>query len=322
MNIRQLETFYWIARLGTFSAAAERLATSQANVSARIRELENELDVLLFDRIGRQVQLTVKGRELLVHAEKVVADAAQLRLAAGKPDMVQGVVKIGLGEAVATSSLVAIINELKRRFPTLDVEYDIDLNANLVRKLLRGAIDIGVFGGPVEEPELKFVPIGAMRLAWVGAPALFGGRQSICPADLAPLPIISLPREARLYAHMQEWFAEGATAPTSVSYCNNLSTMLHAARAALCVCLVPAALAASEIEAGALLAPTPIPSLAPLKLFIATRTESVDPAIGEIASIMVDVTRLPPLIESVELKSNAELLKPLRDLGSKRRTPE
>src|SRR5206468_6623656 len=57
MNIRQLETFYWIARLGTFSAAADRLATSQANVSARIRELENELDVFLFDRIGRQVQL-------------------------------------------------------------------------------------------------------------------------------------------------------------------------------------------------------------------------------------------------------------------------
>jgi DNA-binding transcriptional LysR family regulator len=321
MNIRQLETFFWIARLGTFSAAAERLATSQANVSARIRELENELDVLLFDRIGRQVQLTLKGRELLVHAERVVADAAQLRLAAGRPDMVHGVVKVGLGEAVATSSLVAIINELKRRFPSLDVEYDIDLNAHLVRKLLRGAIDIGIFGGPVEEPELKFVPIGAMRLAWVGTPAFFAGRQSVRPADLATLPIISLPREARLFAHMQEWFIEGATAPASVSYCNNMATMLHVARAGLCVCIVPTALAAGDVEAGALLAPAPIPSLAPLKLFIATRSESVDPAVAEIASIMVDVTRLPPLIESVEPEGNAELPKRLRGLASKRRMP-
>lgn len=104
MNIRQLEIFFWIARRGTFSAAAERLATSQANVSARIRELENELDVLLFDRIGRQVQRTVEGGELLVHGEKVVADAARPRLAAGEPDMVQGAVKIGPGGAVATSS--------------------------------------------------------------------------------------------------------------------------------------------------------------------------------------------------------------------------
>ena len=71
----------------------------------------------LFDRIGRHVQLTLKGRELLVHAEKVVADAAKLRLAAGKPDMVQGVVKIGVGEVIAARSLVAMINELKRYFP-------------------------------------------------------------------------------------------------------------------------------------------------------------------------------------------------------------
>lgn len=299
MNIRQLETFFWIARLGTFSAAAERLCTSQANVSARIRELENELDVLLFDRVGRQVQLTVKGRELLAHAERVVAEAAQLRLAAGKPDMVQGVVKIGMAEALATTSLVSIINELKRRFPGLDVEYDIDLNVSLVRKLLRGAIDLAVCGGPVDEPELRFVPIGAMRLAWVGTPAFFGDRESVSPAEIATLPIISLPRDARLYAHMQEWFTEEAAAPTRLSYCNNIATMLHIARAGLCVCLVPADLAAPDIAAGTLVAPALAPSLTPLKLFVATRTESLDPAVAEIAAIVADVSRLPPLLEPV-----------------------
>ena len=299
MNIRQLETFFWIARLGTFSAAAERLCTSQANVSARIRELENELDVLLFDRVGRQVQLTVKGRELLAHAEKVVAEAAQLRLAAGKPDMVQGVVKIGMAEALATTSLVSIINELKRRFPGLDVEYDIDLNASLLRKLQRGAVDLAICGGPVDEPELKFVPIGAMRLAWVGVPAFLAGRETVSPAEVITLPIISLPRDARLYAHMQEWFSDEAAAPTRVSYCNNISTMLHVARAGLCVCLVPVELAAADIAAGTLVAPAPVPALTPLRLFVATRTESLDPAVGEIAAIVADVSRLPPLLEPV-----------------------
>jgi len=292
MNIRQLETFYWIAQLGTFSAAAERLHTSQASVSARIRELEEELEVALFDRIGRQVQLTVKARELLVHAEKVVAEAARLRLAAGRPDMVQGVIKIGLGEAIATRSLVAIINELKRRYPDLDVEFDIDLNMNLVRKLTRGAIDVGLIGGRVDAPELNFVPIGAMPVTWVGAPSLFGGRTEISPADVVALPIISLPREARLYAVLQEWCAEGAVVPTRVSYCNNLMTMLHVARAGLCVCLVPAYFVAADVEAGTLQAPTAVPPLPTLKFFVATRLESVDPAIAEIASIVAEVTRL------------------------------
>jgi DNA-binding transcriptional LysR family regulator len=293
MNIRQLETFYWIAQLGTFSAAAERLHTSQASVSARIRELEEELGLALFDRIGRQVQLTVKARELLVYAEKVVSEAARLRLAAGKPDMVQGVIKIGLGEAIATRSLVAIINELKRRYPDMEVEFDISLNTDLVRKLTRGAIDIGLFGGPVEAPELSFVPVGAMAVTWVGAPSLFEGRPVVSQADVAELPIISLPREARLFTLQQEWFAEAAIVPKRVSFCNNLTTMLHVARAGLAVCVVPAELAAVDIQSGILQAPTAVPPIASLKFFVATRLESVDPAIAEIASIVAQVTRLP-----------------------------
>lgn len=298
MNIRQLETFYWIARLGTFSAAAERLNTSQANVSARIRELEEELGVALFDRIGRQVQLTLKARELLVHAERVVAEAAQLKLAARKPDMVQGVIKIGLGEAIATRCLVAIISELKRCYPEMGVEFDVDLNAQLVRKLTRGGIDIAVIGAPTEEAELKLIPIGGMPLAWVGTPALFQGRASITPSDLEAMSIISLPREARLYTHLNDWFAEAAIAPTSVSYCNNLATMIHVARAGVSVCMVPLDLVASDIDAGALVAPTPVPPLATLKFFVTTRAESVDPAIAEIASVVVRVTRLPELPQS------------------------
>jgi DNA-binding transcriptional LysR family regulator len=293
VNIRQLETFYWISQLGTFSAAAERLNTSQASVSARIRELEEELDVALFDRIGRQVQLTVKARELLVYAERVVTEAARLRLAAGKPDMVQGVIKIGLGEAIATRSLVAIINELKARFPEIEVEFDIGLNADLLRKLTRGAIDIGLFGGPVDAPELSFTPIGAMPVTWVAAPALLAGRTVVSQADVAALPIISLPREARLHTLLQEWFAEGAIVPKRVSYCNNLTTMLHVARAGVCACMVPAYFVAADVEAGTLQAPTASPPLGSLKFFVATRLESVDPAIAEIASIVADVTRLP-----------------------------
>src|SRR6266550_2256284 len=197
MNIRQLETFYWIAKLGTFNAAAERLHTSQANVSSRIRELEQDLEVVLFDRIGRQVQLTMKGRELLVHAEKVISEAGRLRLAAGKADLELGALRIGVGEVIAAQSLVALINALKDRFTGLEVEFDIDLNAGLVRTLLRGVVDVAVIAGPVDEPEIDQRPIGALGLMWVGTPALIGRRGTVTPGDLAPLPVITLGRDSR-----------------------------------------------------------------------------------------------------------------------------
>ena len=294
MNIRQLETFYWIAQLGTFSAAADRLSTTQANVSARIRELEEELGVALFDRVGRQVQLTVKARELLGHAHNVVSEAAHLRLAAGKPAQVRGAIKIALAEPIATLFLVSIISGLKRRHPDADVEFTIDVNPNLVRKVSRGEVDVAVIGGPVEAPGLALIPIGAMRLIWVCPPVLWNGRESISPPDLADLPILSPPRETKLYSMIQEWFAVAGMCPRRISYCNNLATMLQAARAGVCVCPMVADLVLDDVKAGTLVAPPPLPTLGQMRFYVATRAGSVDPAVPEIASIVANnVLRLP-----------------------------
>lgn len=293
MNIQQLETFYWIAQLDTFSAAADRLCTSQAAVSARIRELESELDVVLFDRIGRRVQLTLKGRELLMHATKVISEAAQLRMAAGRPEMLQGTLKLGVGELIAWRSLVALVNGLKQRYPEMTIEFQVDLNSNLLRLLSRGEIDIAVVGGPVEAGDLRCKPIGAMKMTWIGAPALFGARPHQRPADLAGLPIISLGPGARLHAQMHAWFAQGSTAPVSVSHCNSVSTLLRAVRAGLFICIAPEELVTAEISSGELLALATEPPLPALTFFVATRRDSVDPALDEIATMVADLTRLP-----------------------------
>ena len=297
MNIQQLETFCWISRLGTFSAAAERLYTSQASVSSRIRELEMELDVVLFDRIGRHVQLTLKGRELLVHAEKVVIDASQLRLAAGKPEITSGVVKIGLGEVIAARSLVAMINALKLRYPGLAVEVDIDLNASLLQKLGRGAIDVAIVGGPIHAPEINAMPIGAMKVVWVGAPALIGDLKVVSPREIAALPIISLSREARLFFQMQSWFADDGVMPGSISFCNNMSTMLYVARGGVCICMMPQELIKDDVENGTLCVLKTQPPIPSITFFVATRVDSLDPAIADFAAIVTEVCRLPSVLE-------------------------
>src|SRR3546814_13734497 len=68
-----LETLLWIARLGTFAAAAERLNTTQPAISARVRELENHLGTVLFRREGRTMTLTPAGRELVRESEPLWA---------------------------------------------------------------------------------------------------------------------------------------------------------------------------------------------------------------------------------------------------------
>ncbi|MEK9970028.1 MAG: LysR family transcriptional regulator, partial [Ferrovibrio sp.] len=71
-DLRNLETFVWVAHLGGFRAAADKLNTTQPAVSQRIALLESEFGVKLFDREPRGIALTPKGNELLPYAERML----------------------------------------------------------------------------------------------------------------------------------------------------------------------------------------------------------------------------------------------------------
>ena len=79
MNYKRLETFVWVASLGNFRKAAERLHTTQPAISARISGLEAELGVKLFEREGGSspIALTSKGKELLPYVEKILYQTDQ-----------------------------------------------------------------------------------------------------------------------------------------------------------------------------------------------------------------------------------------------------
>ena len=73
MEIRNLMSFIHVAELNSFTKAAERLGYSQSTISFQIKQLENELGCLLFDRINHSISLTDKGKELLEYAQQVTA---------------------------------------------------------------------------------------------------------------------------------------------------------------------------------------------------------------------------------------------------------
>ena len=175
----------------------------------------------------------------------------------------------------------------------MGIEFQVDLNANLLRLLSRGAIDIAVLGGPIEASDVRCQPIGAMALGWIGAPSLLAGRSRANPAELAALPILSLGQGARLHAQMHAWFAQGACTPSAVSSCNSISTMLQAVRAGIFVCMAPLDLVADDLAAGRLAVLAADPPLPLLTFFVATRRASVDPALDEVARLVADITRLP-----------------------------
>src|SRR5580692_4063220 len=94
LSFTQLETFHWAARLGSFSATAARLNTTQPAVSARIQAVETAFGTPLFDRTGRLPKLTAKGSELVLHVERVMALGEAFESAVGSQETVSGLVRV------------------------------------------------------------------------------------------------------------------------------------------------------------------------------------------------------------------------------------
>ena len=96
INFKQLEAFIWVSDLESFRRAAERLNTTQPNISARISSLEDALNTKLMERDAGSVRLNAKGEQLLPEARKILRSVENLIKTAGQSKRIEGVIKLGV----------------------------------------------------------------------------------------------------------------------------------------------------------------------------------------------------------------------------------
>lgn len=278
VSLYHLETLLWIDRLGTFSAAAERLNTTQPAVSARMRELEQRLGSTLFRRDGRTMSLTAAGRKLVRDCDPLLRDMQLALLGSGGYGEASGVVRIGAGEIAAASCLPGFVAELKADMPNVGLEIEIDLTANLIQQLLTGRTDMVFAAGPIAHPALKTSPIGEVGLVWLASPAVaarLGG------GDRA-LPVWSLASHSPIHSRMRDAVAASRIAQDSLNLCNNARTMIDIAKADGGVGIFPEPMARGEIESGALIEIADMPELAPVAFHVAMRVADSEPVLARI----------------------------------------
>ncbi len=141
MNLRRLRTFVAIADNGGFARAAARLNVTQSAASRQILALETELEVRLFDRIGRRVHLTLEGEDLLVRSRRLLSDAASLseRARALKGGQT-GTLRVGATPHVIETLLSEFLIQYRRRYPGVDIHLVEDGGASLASRLERGEV--------------------------------------------------------------------------------------------------------------------------------------------------------------------------------------
>jgi DNA-binding transcriptional LysR family regulator len=139
VKLSQLRTFLAVADHRGFARAAERLKLTQPAASRQISALESELGVPLFDRIGRRVQLTSEGEDLLRRTRRLLEDVEAMgeRAAALKRGQT-GLLRIGATPQVIENLLAGFLARHRRRYPGIEIHLIEDLGARLPGRLERG----------------------------------------------------------------------------------------------------------------------------------------------------------------------------------------
>jgi DNA-binding transcriptional LysR family regulator len=179
MNLNHLAIFHAVAQAGGMTLGAERLDISQPAVSKQVRELERALDVHLFDRVGRRVQLSQAGELLADYALRLFGLAREAEEAIADLRAIgRGKLVIGASTTIGIYLLPGVVAEFWRRHPKIELLVEIENTEQVHRRLAGHELDVGLTEGFVEDEELdaevfhrdELVVIAAARHPLAGKP--------------------------------------------------------------------------------------------------------------------------------------------------------
>jgi DNA-binding transcriptional LysR family regulator len=192
MELDQLKTFIEVARLGSFSRAAEKVLRSQPAVSAQIRQLEQEYGQKLFDRTAKAVRLTPAGEVVLDYARQLLALHLKSQQAVSEQDGIRtGTLSIGANEGTFLYVLPKVLAKYHKQFPKVKISVYRSFTHKVTEKVEEGAVDLGIVTMPVKSQSLEVVPVFRDRiLLMVGPTSPLFRQKSVTFEELAAQPII------------------------------------------------------------------------------------------------------------------------------------
>lgn len=156
-SLRQLEVFLATAHYQNISKAADSLAMSQSAASSALKELEQQFNILLFDRVGKRLQLNEQGRLIRSRTEALLEQAKELEQALLQHQDA-GRVNVGATLTIGNYLAVSILSDLLQEHPDAEVNLSVANTQNIMQQVLNYDIDIGMIEGEVQHAELDIIP--------------------------------------------------------------------------------------------------------------------------------------------------------------------
>ena len=193
MSDRRLKVFYTVARLLSFTRAAEALHMTQPAVTFQVRQLEEYYNTRLFDRTHNKVDLTPVGEKVLEFAARIFDLYAEMDNAVCDiTGEVSGAMAIGASTTIAEYLLPALLGEFKRQYPDVTIKLKVSNSDGIVSMVENNMIDLGIVEAPVGNKNLMVEACHEDQLVLVAAPnhdlVKRGGR--VCAQDIKSYPFV------------------------------------------------------------------------------------------------------------------------------------
>lgn len=284
-SLKQIEAFYWTARLGGFTEAAHHLNLAQSTVSKRIIELESVVAGPLFDRSNHALRLTRAGEASLPIAAELLALEPRFREAAGGAATFAGPFRFGATELVALTWLPKLIVAMKRDYPNVIPVPEVAASVDLFGKLADNELDLVIALDPPQRPDFASLPLDTVQLEWVSAPG-FGPQEDVIPlGEMAKYPILSQTHGSGLQKLVLDWAAANGLQINRVVQCNSLNVLAGLAAAGLGVTFLTASYFGPEIARGRLRVIRTEPPIPPLRYHAVHRKGDISPLAERVAAI-------------------------------------
>jgi LysR family hydrogen peroxide-inducible transcriptional activator len=238
MTLKQLRYFDALARHCHFGRAAEACAISQPALSMQIKEMEEALGGVLFERGARKVGLTNFGEEVAQRVRDILRSVDELAdFARASGDRLVGRLRIGMIPTIAPYLLPTVIGNLTRMHPELEIHVRETVTPKLIQELAEGRLDTAIVALPVSEPSFTEVALFAENFLLV-RPGEDEGTPVPSSEALREMRLLLL-EEGHCFRDQALSFCNMQSSPREVLDASSLSTLVQMVSAGIGVTLIP-----------------------------------------------------------------------------------
>lgn len=255
MDFDQIETFLEVAKLSSFSRAAERRFRTQPAISSQIRSLEEEVGAKLLDRSGGRVAVTAAGKVFQKYAEETIEQRRVMLIALAEMHRIpRGEIVVAANEGTCLHILPEVFAEFKHQYPSVAVSVKRSEHQKILEAIIENSCDFGVVSMPIKDKRYTAVPIHRDELVVI-TPVKhpLAGRSSATLAEIAQYPLL-LPKLGRTRDALEALFHEQHLKPMVSMELDSSELTKRFVAADVGISFIPRSNVAEDIKAKALAA--------------------------------------------------------------------